>query len=78
MEALLEEQEAATPSLLLADSHSSPDMDAEKQDLLEVVIRIIQEKSTEKQRQAIMAIISKGMAMDEIAKQTGSQPQCSL
>jgi len=56
-----------TPSFL-ADSKPGPDSNAEQQDMIVQIQRMINEELTEKQRQAMIAISVKGIPVDIVAQ----------
>ena len=57
---------------LMADSALGPESTVEGQDMMEHLKRIIAEELTEKQRQAMIAISIKGMPLEEVARQMGT------
>jgi RNA polymerase sigma-70 factor (ECF subfamily) len=56
----------------MADSSLGPESTVEGQDMMEHLKRIIAEELTEKQRQAMIAISIKGMPLEEVARQMGT------
>lgn len=54
-------------SLLMAGNAPDPELSAEQKDLLERIWKILHEELTEKQSQAILAIIAHGIPLDELA-----------
>lgn len=72
LESLLDRDAAVESSELIADTSPGPDLAAEQSDLLAKVKRIILEGLTEKQRTAFIAIRIKGMPIEEVARQMGT------
>lgn len=60
-----------TPSFL-ADPSTTPEKAVEQNSLLAIVQRIIEEELTPKQKEAILAILSGGMPLEEVAERMGS------
>jgi RNA polymerase sigma-70 factor (ECF subfamily) len=65
------EGEEYTP-IILKDPEASPELEATQSDIIEVVSALIESELTERQRTAMMAILQGGMAMDEVARQLGT------
>jgi RNA polymerase sigma-70 factor (ECF subfamily) len=65
------EGEEYTP-IILKDSDASPELEATQDDIMAVVGDLIENELTERQRTAMLAILQSGMAMDEIARQLGT------
>ena len=66
-----EEEQDYTPAIL-ADKTPSPEQLAERTIMMETVEKMIMESLSERQRQAIMAVLAGGMPMDEVAQQLGT------
>lgn len=64
----LTENEDAPPPGLLADPQSSPEVSAERSDMLSRVKRILEEELTPKQREALVLLGLQDMPMEEAAK----------
>jgi RNA polymerase sigma-70 factor (ECF subfamily) len=60
-----------TPSFL-ADPGATPEKAAEQNALISIVQRIIEEELTQKQKDAILAVLSGGMPLEEVADRMGS------
>jgi RNA polymerase sigma-70 factor (ECF subfamily) len=67
----VEEEQDYTPAIL-ADKTPSPEQLAERTIMLESVEKMILESLSERQRQAILAVLAGGMSMDEVAQQLGT------
>ena len=67
----VEEDQDYTPALL-ADKTPSPEQLAERTMMMETVQKMIMESLSERQRQAILAILTGGAPMDEVARQLGT------
>lgn len=65
------EGEEYTP-IILKDPDASPELEATQSDIITVVEDLIETELTERQRTAMLAILQSGMAMDEIARQMGT------
>jgi RNA polymerase sigma-70 factor (ECF subfamily) len=65
------EGEEYTP-IILKDPQASPELEATQSDIMTVVEDLIETELTERQRTAMLAILRGGMAMDEIARQLGT------
>ncbi len=65
------EGEEYTP-IILKDPDASPELEATQSNIIEVVSDLIDSELTERQRTAMMAILQGGMAMDEVARQLGT------
>jgi RNA polymerase sigma-70 factor (ECF subfamily) len=48
-----------------------PDLASERQDYIELLVNVIRQELTERQRLAIVAVHFQGRSMDEVAKQLG-------
>ena len=71
LEAMLESEDRAVPAAdLLEDLTPGPESLAERSDLLRRLERLIREELTEKQSQAMLAIV-RGMPADEVARHMG-------
>ncbi len=60
-----------TPAVL-TDPDANPEQTATQRNIFEMVVRIIQENLTPKQREAIMVVISGGMPLEEAARRMGT------
>ncbi len=60
-----------TPAVL-ADEAPSPEQQVTQQTLLEMVQRLIAEELTDRQRQAMTAVIMGGMPLEEVARRMGT------
>ncbi|MBC8331294.1 MAG: sigma-70 family RNA polymerase sigma factor [Anaerolineae bacterium] len=60
-----------TPAVL-TDPGANPEMSVTQRNILEMVLRLIQEKLTEKQRQAMIIVMSGGLPLEEAARQMGT------
>lgn len=65
------EGEEYTP-IILKDPDASPELEATQSNIIEVVSDLIDSELTDRQRTAMMAILQGGMAMDEVARQLGT------
>lgn len=65
------EGEEYTP-IILKDPDASPELEATQSNIIDVVTDLIDSELTERQRTAMMAILQGGMAMDEVARQLGT------
>lgn len=72
LEELVEDEEHAPPTGLLADPSPGPERVVEAADLMMRVQRIMMEELTDKQRQAMLAIGVKGMPIEEVARRMGT------
>lgn len=71
LEDLLEGNGAMEGLSIMADEGPGPEDSTEQSELLEQVRKIIAEELTEKQRNAIVAILIHGMPVEEVAKRMG-------
>ncbi len=73
LQEMIENQEGIdfTPAIL-TDPAASPEKQVTQQTLLEFVQRMIDEELTERQRQAIVAVMLKGIPMAEVAERMGT------
>ncbi|MCC7130856.1 MAG: sigma-70 family RNA polymerase sigma factor [Anaerolineae bacterium] len=69
LESLLEDPEKPPPLYLQADPELTPERQTEAAEMVRQVEQIIAEELTEKQRQAILALIYHEMPMDEASRQ---------
>ena len=60
-----------TPTVL-TDPAASPEQQATRQMMLEMVHRLIAEELTERQRQAMTAVMMGGMSLEEVARRMGT------
>jgi RNA polymerase sigma-70 factor (ECF subfamily) len=60
-----------TPALL-TDTSASPEQQATQRMVLELVQRLIEEELTDRQRQALTAVIFGGMNLEEVARRMGT------
>ena len=67
----VEEEQDYTPAIL-ADKTPSPEQLAERTMMMETVEKMILESLSERQRQAIMAVLAGGAPMDEVARKLGT------
>jgi RNA polymerase sigma-70 factor (ECF subfamily) len=72
LEGLMEDEERYTPAGFLADSKPGPEAVVEGTDLMLRIQRMMMEELTDKQRQAMLAIIVKGMPIEEVARRMGT------
>lgn len=68
LDELTENEDVPPPPGLLADPQSSPEVSAERSDMLSRVKRILEEELTPKQRQALVLLGLQDMPMEEAAK----------
>jgi RNA polymerase sigma-70 factor, ECF subfamily len=68
LDELTENEDAPPPPGLLADSQASPEISAERADMLVRVRRILEEELTPKQREALVLLGLQDMPMEEAAK----------
>jgi RNA polymerase sigma-70 factor (ECF subfamily) len=57
--------------LLQDEEGVDPDLASERQDYIELLVKVIRQELTERQRLAIVAVHFQGRSMDEVAKQLG-------
>jgi RNA polymerase sigma-70 factor (ECF subfamily) len=57
---------------VLADEAPSPEQQVTQQTLMEMVQRLIAEELTDRQRQAMTAVIMGGMPLEEVARRMGT------
>jgi RNA polymerase sigma-70 factor (ECF subfamily) len=57
---------------VLTDSAPTPEQQATRQTMLEMVQRLIMEELTDNQRQAMMAVMKGGMPLEEVARRIGT------
>jgi RNA polymerase sigma-70 factor (ECF subfamily) len=67
----VEENQDYTPAIL-ADKSPTPEQQAEQTMMMETVQKMILESLSDRQRQAILAVLEGGMAMDEVARRLGT------
>ena len=67
----VEEEQDYTPAIL-ADKAPSPEQLAERTIMMEAVEKMILESLSDRQRQAILAVLAGGAPMDEVAQQLGT------
>ncbi|OGO34655.1 MAG: hypothetical protein A2Z16_09480 [Chloroflexi bacterium RBG_16_54_18] len=67
LDELVEKPESLSISGLMSGKEPDPELTTEKRDLMEVILKIIQQELTEKQNQAIIAITMHGIPLDELA-----------
>jgi RNA polymerase sigma-70 factor (ECF subfamily) len=72
LEGLTEDEENPPPAGLLQDKAATPEVALEKAAILRRVAAILESGLTERQREALNAIVIQGMPMDEVAAQMGS------
>ena len=72
LDELVEGSDAPPLAHLMADSSPSPEVVVEGLNVIERLQRIIAEELTEKQRQAMIAIVIKGMPLEEVAQRMGT------
>jgi len=68
LDELTENEDLPPPPGLLADPQASPEISAERTDMLDRVRRIIDEELTERQRQALLLLSVQDMPMEEAAR----------
>jgi RNA polymerase sigma-70 factor, ECF subfamily len=73
LDSVLDDEENPPPVGLLEDKAPALQTNAEKADLLERVKHIITDELTPRQSQALIDLSIRGMPMDEVAKQMGSE-----
>ena len=66
------EEHPAFAGLLLDQQASTPEQLVERVDLMQRLQRMIAEELTEKQRQAMTAVVLKGMPLEEVARRMGT------
>jgi len=67
LDELVEKPESLSITGLMSGKEPDPELTAEKSDLMERILKIIQQELTEKQSQAIIAITMHGIPLDELA-----------
>lgn len=67
LDELAEKPETPPISLLMAGHAPDPELSAEQKDLMERVWKILHQELTDKQSQAILAIVTHGIPLDELA-----------
>ena len=67
LDELVEKPESLSLPGLMSGKEPDPELTAEKRDLMERILKIIQQELTEKQSQAIIAITMHGIPLDELA-----------
>ena len=67
----VEEDQDYTPAIL-ADKTPTPERQAEQAMMMETVQKMILESLSERQRQAVLAVLEGGMPMDEVARRLGT------
>ena len=67
----VEEDQDYTPAIL-ADKTPTPEQQAERTMMMETVQKMILESLSERQRQAVLAILEGGIPMDEVARRLGT------
>lgn len=67
----VEEDQDYTPAIL-ADKTPTPEQQAERTMMMETVQKMILESLSERQRQAVLAIVEGGAPMDEVARRLGT------
>jgi RNA polymerase sigma factor (sigma-70 family) len=72
LDELVDNEASFSPARLVADSAPTPEIIVEGEDMLERVGRIIAEELTDKQRQAMMAVVIRGMPLEEVARRKGT------
>jgi RNA polymerase sigma-70 factor (ECF subfamily) len=72
LDELVDNEENPAPESLMADPHPGPEIKAERADMLARIRRILEEELTDKQRQALEALIFHGMPMEEAARRLGT------
>jgi RNA polymerase sigma-70 factor (ECF subfamily) len=65
---LPEDSEGDFTPAILADGTPDPEQQTTQRDMFELVIRLINEELTAKQRQVMMAIMAGGMPLEEVAR----------
>lgn len=72
LDELVERDPGPASSRLMADDAPSPENITEGADMLDLVRRIINEELTDRQRQAMMAIVVHGVPLEEVARRMGT------
>jgi RNA polymerase sigma-70 factor (ECF subfamily) len=72
LDELVERDPGPASRRLMADAAPSPENIAEGADMLDLVRRIINEELTDRQRQAMMAIVIHGVPLEEVARRMGT------
>jgi RNA polymerase sigma-70 factor (ECF subfamily) len=72
LDGIVESQDGDWIPEYLADSRATPEQQATQRQLLQTLRRLIAEELTDKQRQAIVAIVLQGMPLDEVARRMGT------
>ncbi len=67
LDELVEKTELLSITGLMSGKEPDPELTAEKKDLMEKILKIVQQELTEKQSQAIIAITMHGIPLDELA-----------
>ncbi len=68
LDALVDNEENPAPVGLMADPQAGPETNAERQDMLVHIRRILDEELTQKQRQALILLGVQNMPMEEAAR----------
>jgi RNA polymerase sigma-70 factor (ECF subfamily) len=66
------EDEGDFTPVVLTDSAPTPEQQAAQQMMLEMVQRLVMEELTDRQRQAMMAVMQGGMPLEEVARRMGT------
>jgi RNA polymerase sigma-70 factor (ECF subfamily) len=72
LDELLDNPEAPPPANLMEAPSASPETRSEQSEMLALVQRLINAELTERQRQALVAIGVRGMPLEEVARQMGT------
>ena len=67
LDELVEKPESLSISGLMSGKEPGPELTAEQRDLMERILKILQQELTERQSQAIIAITMHGIPLDELA-----------
>jgi RNA polymerase sigma-70 factor, ECF subfamily len=72
LDSLLEDEGRTPPPGLMTDLEPGPEVASEKAAMLAHLQQVILEELTGKQRQAMLAVVVKGMPMEEVARRMGT------
>ncbi len=73
LESLMEDDTHRVAAVLMADSAPGPETAVERADLFARVRRVMMEELTDKQRMAMVAIVIKGLPLEEAARSLGME-----
>jgi RNA polymerase sigma-70 factor (ECF subfamily) len=70
LDELVDDEDNPAPERLMADPQASPEISAERADMLARIRRILEEELTDKQRQALVLLSLQNLPMEEAARST--------